>query len=75
MMFWLLLLQYDLNTSSTRISLPSQSPPAAGHIVEQQQLASCLENALSVGPRNVVLFLQDKVHTFYVLFTLQVYRI
>lgn len=33
----------------------------AGHIVEQQQLASYLEKALNSGPRNVVLFLQDKV--------------
>lgn len=33
----------------------------AGHIVEQQQLASYLEKALNTGPRNVVLFLQDKV--------------
>uniref|UniRef100_A0A665TCB5 ATPase H+ transporting accessory protein 1a n=1 Tax=Echeneis naucrates TaxID=173247 RepID=A0A665TCB5_ECHNA len=38
-----------------------QSPPTAGHIVGQQQLASYLEKALSVGPRNVVLFLQDKM--------------
>uniref|UniRef100_A0A3B4TWC4 ATPase H+ transporting accessory protein 1a n=1 Tax=Seriola dumerili TaxID=41447 RepID=A0A3B4TWC4_SERDU len=38
-----------------------QSPPTAGHIVGQQQLASYLEKALNVGPRNVVLFLQDKM--------------
>ncbi|XP_038570788.1 V-type proton ATPase subunit S1-like [Micropterus salmoides] len=50
--------------TSEGISLPSQSPPTAGHIVEQQQLASYLEKAVNVGPRNVVLFLQDKVHTF-----------
>lgn len=44
------------------MSLPVQSPPTAGHIVEQQQLASYLEKVLSESPRNVVLFLQDKVH-------------
>ncbi|XP_040009701.1 ATPase H+ transporting accessory protein 1a [Xiphias gladius] len=47
--------------SSEGISLPSQSPPTAGQIVGQQQLASYLEKALNVGPRNVVLFLQDKM--------------
>ncbi|XP_070695514.1 ATPase H+ transporting accessory protein 1a [Pempheris klunzingeri] len=47
--------------TSEGISLPSQPPPAAGHIVDQQQLASYLEKALNVGPRNVVLFLQDKM--------------
>ncbi|KAK2897140.1 ATPase H+ transporting accessory protein 1a [Channa argus] len=47
--------------TSEGISIPSQSPPAAGHIVGQQQLASYLEKALNVGPRNVVLFLQDKM--------------
>uniref|UniRef100_A0A671YZM3 ATPase H+ transporting accessory protein 1a n=1 Tax=Sparus aurata TaxID=8175 RepID=A0A671YZM3_SPAAU len=47
--------------TSEGISLPSQSPPAAGHIVEQQQLAAYLEKALNEGPRNVVLFLQDKM--------------
>ncbi|XP_045913179.1 ATPase H+ transporting accessory protein 1a isoform X1 [Micropterus dolomieu] len=47
--------------TSEGISLPSQSPPTAGHIVEQQQLASYLEKAVNVGPRNVVLFLQDKM--------------
>ncbi|XP_036959296.1 ATPase H+ transporting accessory protein 1a [Acanthopagrus latus] len=47
--------------TSEGISLPSQSPPTAGHIVEQQQLAAYLEKALSDGPRNVVLFLQDKM--------------
>lgn len=41
--------------------LPSQSPPSAGHIVGQQQLAAYLEKALNVGPRNIVLFLQDKM--------------
>uniref|UniRef100_A0A672ZPB0 V-type proton ATPase subunit S1-like n=2 Tax=Sphaeramia orbicularis TaxID=375764 RepID=A0A672ZPB0_9TELE len=41
--------------------MPTQSPPTAGHIVGQQQLASYLEKALNVGPRNVVLFLQDKM--------------
>lgn len=41
--------------------MPSQSPPTAGHIVEHQQLASYLEKALNVGPKNVVLFLQDKM--------------
>ncbi|XP_029291446.1 V-type proton ATPase subunit S1-like [Cottoperca gobio] len=47
--------------TSEGISLPSQSPPTAGHIVGQQQLASYLEKALNVGPKNVVLFLQDKM--------------
>ncbi|XP_037629320.1 ATPase H+ transporting accessory protein 1a [Sebastes umbrosus] len=47
--------------TSEGISLPSQSPPTAGHIVGQQQLTSYLEKALNVGPRNVVLFLQDKM--------------
>ncbi|XP_041800927.1 ATPase H+ transporting accessory protein 1a [Chelmon rostratus] len=47
--------------SSEGISLPRQSPPAAGHIVEQQQLASYLEKALNAGPKNVLLFLQDKM--------------
>lgn len=44
-----------------RASVPAQAPPPAGHIVEQQQLTSYLQKALSWGPRNVVLFLQDKV--------------
>ncbi|KAK5863948.1 hypothetical protein PBY51_000931 [Eleginops maclovinus] len=47
--------------TSEGVSVPTQSPPTAGHIVGQQQLASYLEKALSVGPRNVVLFLQDKM--------------
>ncbi|XP_071314799.1 V-type proton ATPase subunit S1-like [Trachinotus anak] len=47
--------------TSEGISLPSQSLPTVGHIVGQQQLASYLEKALNVGPRNVVLFLQDKM--------------
>ncbi|XP_038165261.1 ATPase H+ transporting accessory protein 1a [Cyprinodon tularosa] len=42
-------------------AVPRQPPPAAGHIVGHQQLASYLEKALNVGPRNVVLFLQDKM--------------
>ncbi|XP_058499619.1 ATPase H+ transporting accessory protein 1a [Solea solea] len=42
-------------------SAPSQAPPPAGHIVGQQQLAAYLENALNMGPKNVVLFLQDKM--------------
>lgn len=46
-----------------RTSGPSQSPPTAGRIVGQQQLLSYLEKALEAGPRNVLLFLQDKVHT------------
>uniref|UniRef100_A0A8C6SGB6 ATPase H+ transporting accessory protein 1a n=1 Tax=Neogobius melanostomus TaxID=47308 RepID=A0A8C6SGB6_9GOBI len=41
--------------------MPSQSAPPAGHIVEQQQLSSYLEKVLNVGPKNVVLFLQDKM--------------
>ncbi|XP_034392592.1 V-type proton ATPase subunit S1 isoform X2 [Cyclopterus lumpus] len=40
---------------------PPQAPPSAGHIVGQQQLTSYLQKALSDGPRNVVLFLQDKM--------------
>lgn len=48
-------------STNTRASAPALSPPAAGHIVEQEQLASYLDAALSTGPRNVVLFLQDKV--------------
>ncbi|XP_056129430.1 ATPase H+ transporting accessory protein 1a [Lampris incognitus] len=47
--------------TSGGISLPSQLPPAAGHIVGQEQLSSYLERALNVGPRNVLLFLQDKM--------------
>uniref|UniRef100_A0A3Q2PQA0 ATPase H+ transporting accessory protein 1a n=1 Tax=Fundulus heteroclitus TaxID=8078 RepID=A0A3Q2PQA0_FUNHE len=47
--------------TSEGISLPRQAPPTAGHIVGHQQLASYLEKALDVGPRNVVLFLQDKM--------------
>ncbi|XP_074538578.1 ATPase H+ transporting accessory protein 1a [Halichoeres trimaculatus] len=47
--------------TSEGVSSPSQSPPVAGHIVEQQQLSSYLEKALSDGPKNVVLFLQDKM--------------
>lgn len=48
-----------------RVPTPPQSLPTAGHIVGQQQLASYLERTLSLGPRNVVLFLQDKVHESY----------
>uniref|UniRef100_A0A3Q3WGF3 Uncharacterized protein n=1 Tax=Mola mola TaxID=94237 RepID=A0A3Q3WGF3_MOLML len=47
--------------TSEGISVPTSSPPAVGHIVEQQQLTSYLDNVLSMGPRNVVLFLQDKM--------------
>ncbi|XP_034445710.1 V-type proton ATPase subunit S1-like [Hippoglossus hippoglossus] len=47
--------------TSEGVSYPRQSPPTGGHIVGQQQLATYLENALNVGPRNVVLFLQDKM--------------
>ncbi|KAL6119040.1 atp6ap1 [Pungitius sinensis] len=47
--------------TSDGISSPTQSPPAAGHIIGQQQLTSYLEKALNEGPRNVVLFLQDKM--------------
>ncbi|XP_061758844.1 ATPase H+ transporting accessory protein 1a [Nerophis ophidion] len=39
----------------------SPPPAVAGHIVEQQQLASYLDKTLKTGPRNVVLFLQDKM--------------
>ncbi|CAN9515245.1 unnamed protein product [Ophioblennius macclurei] len=42
-------------------SVPPQAPPSAGHIVEQQQLSAYLDGALEAGPRNVVLFLQDKM--------------
>lgn len=48
-------------STTPRTSAQALSPPAAGHIVEQEQLASYLDAALSTGPRNVVLFLQDKV--------------
>ncbi|XP_068603080.1 ATPase H+ transporting accessory protein 1a [Brachionichthys hirsutus] len=47
--------------TSEGTSLPRLSPPALGHIVEEQQLASHLEEALDAGPRNVLLFLQDKM--------------
>ncbi|MEQ2298905.1 hypothetical protein AMECASPLE_010012 [Ameca splendens] len=47
--------------TSEGISLPRQPPPTAGHIVGHQQLTSYLEKALNIGPRNVVLFLQDKM--------------
>ncbi|KAM6925026.1 ATPase H+ transporting accessory protein 1a [Xenentodon cancila] len=47
--------------TSEGVSLPHESPPPAGHIVGQQQLASYLEKALNTGPQNVVLFLQDKM--------------
>ncbi|XP_026188953.1 ATPase H+ transporting accessory protein 1a [Mastacembelus armatus] len=47
--------------TSEGMALPSQSPPTVGHIIGQQQLASYLEKALNMGPRNVVLFLQDKM--------------
>ncbi|XP_062247404.1 ATPase H+ transporting accessory protein 1a [Platichthys flesus] len=47
--------------TSEGVSAPPLSPPTGGHIVGQQQLASYLENALNEGPRNVVLFLQDKM--------------
>uniref|UniRef100_A0A8C2XEA4 ATPase H+ transporting accessory protein 1a n=1 Tax=Cyclopterus lumpus TaxID=8103 RepID=A0A8C2XEA4_CYCLU len=52
-------------TTSQRYTLYSLlqqiAPPSAGHIVGQQQLTSYLQKALSDGPRNVVLFLQDKM--------------
>lgn len=47
--------------TSEGFSVPPQAPPTAGHIVGHQQLASFLEKALNVGPRNVLLFLQDKM--------------
>ncbi|XP_008316308.2 ATPase H+ transporting accessory protein 1a [Cynoglossus semilaevis] len=47
--------------TSEGTSVPSQTLPPAGHIVGQQQLAAYLENVLNLGPRNVVLFLQDKL--------------
>ncbi|KAK0146797.1 V-type proton ATPase subunit S1 [Merluccius polli] len=47
--------------TSEGISLPSQSPPPAGHIVGQDQLDAYLHEALTAGPRNVLLFLQDKM--------------
>ncbi|KAM8830109.1 ATPase H+ transporting accessory protein 1a [Synchiropus picturatus] len=47
--------------TSEGISLPSQFPPTSGHIVSQQELVSFLEKALTVGPQNVLLFLQDKM--------------
>uniref|UniRef100_A0A8D0DE93 ATPase H+ transporting accessory protein 1a n=2 Tax=Sander lucioperca TaxID=283035 RepID=A0A8D0DE93_SANLU len=47
--------------TSEGVSLPAQSPPAAGHVVGPQQLAGYLQRALRAGPKNVVLFLQDKM--------------
>ncbi|XP_041655764.1 ATPase H+ transporting accessory protein 1a [Cheilinus undulatus] len=47
--------------TSEGVSAPTQTPPSAGHIVEQHQLSSYLEKALTEGPKNVVLFLQDKM--------------
>ncbi|KAG7248311.1 hypothetical protein CRUP_015245, partial [Coryphaenoides rupestris] len=47
--------------TSEGVSLPSQSPPTAGHIVGQDQLHAYLHTALRGGPRNVLLFLQDKL--------------
>uniref|UniRef100_A0A1A7YVU2 ATPase, H+ transporting, lysosomal accessory protein 1a n=1 Tax=Iconisemion striatum TaxID=60296 RepID=A0A1A7YVU2_9TELE len=47
--------------TSEGVFVPRQSPPVAGHIVGQQQLSFYLEKALDIGPRNVVLFLQDKM--------------
>ncbi|CAL8366842.1 unnamed protein product [Lota lota] len=47
--------------TSAGLSLPSQSPPAAGHIVGRDQLDAYLQKALTSGPRNVLLFLQDKM--------------
>ncbi|CAL8255351.1 unnamed protein product [Arctogadus glacialis] len=47
--------------TSEGTSLPSQSPPAAGHIVGRDQLDAYLHTALGSGPRNVLLFLQDKM--------------
>uniref|UniRef100_A0AAZ3PUX3 VAS1 n=1 Tax=Oncorhynchus tshawytscha TaxID=74940 RepID=A0AAZ3PUX3_ONCTS len=44
-----------------RSGLPSQAVPAAGHIVGVTQLSSYLETALGSAPRNVLLFLQDKM--------------
>uniref|UniRef100_A0A3Q2XGM9 ATPase H+ transporting accessory protein 1a n=1 Tax=Hippocampus comes TaxID=109280 RepID=A0A3Q2XGM9_HIPCM len=39
----------------------NQPLPAAGQIVEQQQLTGYLDKTLHTGPRNVLLFLQDKM--------------
>ncbi|XP_078101656.1 ATPase H+ transporting accessory protein 1a [Sander vitreus] len=47
--------------TSEGVSLPAQSPPAAGHVVGPQQLSGYLQRALRAGPKNVVLFLQDKM--------------
>ncbi|CAL9703572.1 unnamed protein product [Knipowitschia caucasica] len=47
--------------TSEGASVPSQSAPSAGHVVEQQQLSLYLEKTLNVGPKNVLLFLQDKM--------------
>lgn len=47
--------------TSEGAAVPGQSAPPAGHIVEQQQLSSYLEKVLNIGPKNVVLFLQDKM--------------
>uniref|UniRef100_A0A8C2XBY7 ATPase H+ transporting accessory protein 1a n=1 Tax=Cyclopterus lumpus TaxID=8103 RepID=A0A8C2XBY7_CYCLU len=50
-----------LFTPANSSSSINTAPPSAGHIVGQQQLTSYLQKALSDGPRNVVLFLQDKM--------------
>lgn len=47
--------------TSEGTAMPGQDAPPAGHIVEQQQLSSYLEKVLNTGPKNVVLFLQDKM--------------
>uniref|UniRef100_A0A8C7HVY0 ATPase H+ transporting accessory protein 1 n=1 Tax=Oncorhynchus kisutch TaxID=8019 RepID=A0A8C7HVY0_ONCKI len=47
--------------NDVRSGLPSQVVPAAGHIVGVTQLSSYLETALGSAPRNVLLFLQDKM--------------
>ncbi|XP_048873322.1 V-type proton ATPase subunit S1-like isoform X2 [Brienomyrus brachyistius] len=47
--------------SSEGYSLPQQVAPLAGHIVSGSQLASYLKTALTSGPQNVLLFLQDKL--------------
>nr|XP_023664449.1 V-type proton ATPase subunit S1-like [Paramormyrops kingsleyae] len=47
--------------SSEGYPLPQQVAPLAGHIISESQLASYLKTALTSGPQNVLLFLQDKL--------------
>ncbi|XP_062316445.1 ATPase H+ transporting accessory protein 1a isoform X1 [Osmerus eperlanus] len=48
-------------TSEGRSAAPPLALPPAGHIVGSAQLGSYLETALNSSPRNLLLFLQDKM--------------